>query len=89
MTETTTGKAVDYFSILKERLDHYVKYMQKNPAQSTEPTAVMGPAFARACLADDNAVAVLLGTKMFTLCLGGVREYLNVVEILPTPPMTQ
>ena len=88
LTETTTGQAIDYFGILKERLDHYVTRMQENQTETTEPSSMMGPAFAQACMADDNAVAVLLGTKMFTLSLGGVKEYLNAVEILPPTPST-
>ena len=88
MTETTTGNAIDYFGILKNRLDHYVKLMQGNSTKASEPTEVMGPAFAQACQADDNAVATLLGTKMFTLCIGGVKEYLDAVEILPPTPST-
>ncbi|MFO7751437.1 MAG: hypothetical protein R6V54_15240 [Desulfobacteraceae bacterium] len=81
LTETTTGESVDYFSILKERLDDYVKIMQENPNGESEPSMVMGPAFAEACNSPGNAIAVLTGTKMFTLTLGGVKEYLNAVEI--------
>ncbi|HKK89815.1 MAG TPA: hypothetical protein VJ936_00295, partial [Desulfobacteraceae bacterium] len=81
ITETTTGESVDYFSILKERLDDYVKIMQENPNGASEPSVVMGPAFAEACNSPGNAIAVLTGTKMFTLTLGGVNEYLNAVEI--------
>ncbi|MBA3011996.1 MAG: hypothetical protein KKF12_02765 [Proteobacteria bacterium] len=81
MTETATGTRVDYFNILKERLDLYVKQMQENPDQATNPALVMGPAFAAACGTKDNAIAVLIGTKMFTLTLGAVKEYINGVQI--------
>jgi hypothetical protein len=81
LTETTTGTQVNYFAILKERLDTYVKEMQETPDQTTEPTAIMGPAFARACRAQDDPMAVLTGTKMFTLTLGAVKEYLASVKI--------
>lgn len=81
LTQTTTGTRIDYFTILKERLDTYVKAMQTNKDQATEPTAVMGPAFAKACNQTDDPMAILLGTKMFTLTLGAVKEYLASVDI--------
>ena len=79
--ESTTGQTIDYFTILKERLDVYVKAMQENQDGASEPTAVMGPAFANACGVPENAIAILIGTKMFTLCLGGIKEYLESLEI--------
>ncbi len=81
LTETTTGTKIDYFGILKERLDTFVAKMQDNPAGETEPTAVMGPAFAQACGSPDDPMAILTGTKMFTLTLGAVKEYLAAVKI--------
>jgi len=81
LTETTTGKSIDYFNILKERLDTYLVEMQENPSSETDPAAVMGPAFAKACKSPDNPIAILTGTKMFTLTLGSVKEYLKSVEI--------
>ncbi|WP_022669104.1 hypothetical protein [Desulfospira joergensenii] len=81
LTETTTGKQIDYFAILKERLDTYLEKMQANPNQATDPTAVIGPMFADACGCSGNAIAILTGTKMFTLTLGSVKEYLNAVKV--------
>lgn len=81
LTETTTGTRIDYFSILKERLDLYVAKMQDNTDQTAEPTAVMGPAFANACGSPDDPMAILTGTKMFTLTLGAVKAYLAAVTI--------
>ncbi|MFO7886521.1 MAG: hypothetical protein R6U68_17050 [Desulfobacteraceae bacterium] len=81
ITETTTGTSIDYFSILKERLDTYVKKMQENQTSASEPSVIMGPAFAEACTSPENAVAILTGTKMFTLTLGSIKEYLNSVTL--------
>lgn len=81
LTETTTGTRVDYFGILKERLDTFVKQMQENQTEDADPTAVMGPVFANACGAPDDPVTILVGTKMFALTLGSVREYLAAVKI--------
>ena len=80
LTQTTTGTQVDYFSILKERLGIYVEEMQENP-KATNPALIMGPVFARICNSPDNAIAILTGTKMFTLTLGAVKEYINAVHI--------
>lgn len=81
LMEATSGQTIDYFNILKERLDVYVKAMQTNQGQAAEPTVIMGPAFAVVCNAPGNAFAILIGTKMFTLCLGGVKAYIDSLEI--------
>ena len=81
LTETTTGKQINYFGILKERLDTYLEKMQVNSRQTTDPTNIIGPMFADACGCSGNAIAILTGTKMFTLTLGAVKEYLHAVTI--------
>ncbi len=82
LTETTTGHQIDYFNILKERLDTYIQRLQTNPDGTTDPAAVMGPAFSEACGCPDNAIVILTGTKMFSLTLGAVKEYLAAVTII-------
>jgi len=81
LTETTTGNRIDYFAILKERLDTFVQQMQEHQAEKTDPTDVMGPVFANACGTPDDPVVILAGTKMFALTLGAVKEYLAAVKI--------
>jgi hypothetical protein len=81
LTQTTTSQNIDYFEILKERLNTYLEIMQKNPDASQNPANVMGPAFASICKSEDDAIAVLTGTKMFTLTLGAVKEYLDAITI--------
>jgi hypothetical protein len=81
LTETTTGQPIDYFAILKERLDSYVLQMKNTDQDTSDPSAVMGPAFSRACGLPDNPVAMLTGSRMFSLTLGGVKEYLAAVTI--------
>jgi hypothetical protein len=83
LTETTTGQPIDYFKILKERLDTYVQQMHKTADNTIDPSAVMGPAFAKTCGHPDDPVAMLTGSKMFALTLGGVKEYLAAVRIKP------
>ena len=81
LMETTTGTRVDYFGILKERLETYVEEMQKNTEKALDPAVVMGPVFARICGSPDNAMAILVGTKMFTLTLGAIKEYIHSIHI--------
>jgi hypothetical protein len=81
LTETTSGTKIDYFDILKERLNTYLKVLQNTQDDIENPAEIMGPAFAVACNAPNEAVAVLTGTKMFTLTLGAVKEYLAMIII--------
>jgi len=81
LAQTTSNTQVDYFCILKERLGIYVDELQKNPGQATNPTLIVGPVFAGICGSPDNPIAILTGTKMFTLTLGAVKEYINAVHI--------
>lgn len=85
LMETTTGTCVDYFGILKERLDTFVQQMQEAQQSQTDETdtttSVMGPVFANACGAPDDPLVILVGTKMFALTLGSVKEYLAAVKI--------
>lgn len=81
LTQTTTGQNIDYFEILKKRLNMYLAILQENPDENQSPAHLIGPAFSSACNSENDAVAVLTGTKMFTLTLGAVKEYLNAVKI--------
>lgn len=81
LTETTTGQPIDYFGILKQRMDTYLGMMQQQAKEVPDPAAIIGPVFADACGAPEDAVAVLTGTKMFNMCLSSVKEYIAIVEI--------
>jgi len=81
LAKTTTGQNIDYFETLKQRLDIYLATLQKNPENAQNPASMIGPAFANACDSKDNAFAILTGTKMFTLTLGAVKEYLEAIKI--------
>ena len=81
LTQTATGEDINYFETLKQRLGTYLEIMQERPDESQNPASVMGPAFAEVCSNKDDAVTILTGTKMFTLTLGAVKEYLNAFKI--------
>ena len=84
LSETTglmTGHDIDYFQILKDRLDMYVAALTEKP-DATEPAAVIGPEFARACGNIDDVYTVLTGSRMFIAIVGSVKEYLEKIKLL-------
>jgi hypothetical protein len=81
---TTTGMMIgndiDYFQILKERLDMYLAAMNQKP-DAPEPAVVVGPEFARTCGNVDDAFTVMTGSRMFIATIGSVKEYLETINL--------
>ncbi len=80
LSSSSTGKEIDYFNILKERLDTYLTALNLIP-DGPDPLIVIGPTFARICGNEDNAQIVLSGSKVFNLSVGGVKNYLESIQI--------
>jgi hypothetical protein len=83
LSQTTglmTGADIDYFEILKKRLDQYVQAMENNP-QAPDPAAVIGPVFAGCCGHRDDIFAAMAGTKIFANTVARVRQYLEAVKL--------
>jgi hypothetical protein len=74
------GQHIDYFEILKERLNCYVDAMREKP-EASAPAVVIGPEFARVCGDVDDVYTVMTGTRMFIAALGGVKEYLEAIAL--------
>ncbi len=72
----TMGSDIDYFDILKQRLDTYVGALDA-AGQIPEPAMAIGPAFAGICGDPDDPCAMLAGSKMFSLTIQAVRGYLD------------
>ena len=72
----TVGSRIDYFDILKQRLNHYVGALDA-AGKIPEPAMAIGPAFADVCGNKDDAVAMLAGSKMFAHTIDAVRQYLD------------
>ncbi len=70
------GRQIDYFQVLKDRLNIYVEAMKENP-QATEPAAVIGPEFAKVCADMDDVHTIIAGSRMFAAVVAGVRQYLD------------
>jgi hypothetical protein len=72
----TVGSDIDYFDIIRKRLDTYVGALDA-AGKIPEPAIAIGPAFAEICGDADDVCAVLAGTKMFSHTIRAVREYLD------------
>jgi hypothetical protein len=83
LSQTTglmTGADIDYFEILKKRLDQYVQAMENTP-QAPDPAVVIGPLFAGFCGHGDDIFAAMAGTKIFANAVARVRQYLEAVKL--------
>ena len=79
-TEMMTGQKIDYFEILKERLNTYVKALEEQP-DARDPAAVIGPEFAKTCGNADDIFTFMTGSKMFMSVIARVKEYLEAVKL--------
>ncbi len=79
-TGLMTGQDIDYFQILKDRLNTYVTAMNERP-EAKEPAAVMGPEFARTCGVADDVFTVMAGARLFIGTTGRVKAYLEEVKL--------
>lgn len=80
-TELMIGQDIDYFQILKDRLDMYVDAMAKTP-EASQPAVVIGPQFARTCGNVDDLFTFMTGSKMFMSTIGRVKEYLETINMI-------
>lgn len=78
-TELMIGREIDYFEILRKRLDAYVGAMADHP-EAEEPARVIGPVFAEHCGDADDLFAFMTGSKMFLSVLERVRQYLDALQ---------
>jgi hypothetical protein len=84
--ERMIGEDVDYFEVLRARLDFYVEALARlSPAaeptadRSADPAAAIGPAFADSCEAPDDVFTVMSGARMFVATTGKVKQMLEAV----------
>ena len=75
-----TGQNIDYFDILKERLDMYVKALEQHP-EVQDPATVIGPEFARTCGNVDDIFTFMTGSKMFISTINNVKSYLEAIKL--------
>ncbi len=80
-TDLVIGRKIDYFQILKERLDMYVKAIQKQPG-APEPAVIIGPEFALTCGNADDVFTVMAGSRLFKSTVDMVKKYLKHTDML-------
>ncbi len=79
-TGLMTGTDIDYFQVIKDRLNLYVDAMNEN-TDAPEPAVVIGPEFAGACGNRDDVFTVMTGARMFIATAGSVKSYLEEVKL--------
>lgn len=79
-TEYMIGQNIDYFQIIKDRLDMYVAALADNP-DAPEPARVIGPEFARICGNVADIFTFMTGSKMFISTINNVRSYLEAIKL--------
>jgi hypothetical protein len=80
VTNLTTGADINYFHMIKERVDTYVQALNMQP-DAKDPAAVIGPTFAGICNTPDNAHVIMTGNRVFNAAIIGVKEYLAHINI--------
>ncbi len=80
VTSSAIGKDIDYFKILKERIDIYVNALTVF-LDVSDPASVIGPTFAKLCGNEEDSRTISAGKKVFNSSIGGVRDYLESIEI--------
>lgn len=80
-TDLMIGKKIDYFQVLKERLEMYIEAMRQQPG-APEPAVIIGPEFARTCGNIDDIYTVMAGSRMFKLTVSSIKEYFEKIMIL-------
>jgi len=79
-TEYMIGQHIDYFQLLKDRLDMYITALTMNP-DAPEPALVIGPEFARICGNVDDIFTFMTGSKMFISTINKVKAYLEAIKL--------
>jgi hypothetical protein len=74
------GQDIDYFSLVKERLDIYVAAMAEQD-EAADPAGVIGSVFADQCGCAADPFTSLTGAKMFHGAINRVRQYLEALKL--------
>jgi len=78
--ECMIGQDIDYFRVLRDRLNMYVDAMAHNP-DASEPAAVIGPQFSKACGNKNDIFTFMTGSKMFISTIVKVKQYLEAIKL--------
>jgi len=76
----TDGKTVDYFGVIRERIQCYIDAMNTNMTEA-DPAIVVSALFAQLCGTANTQSVVEAGKQVFVNTLSTVKMYLDTVEI--------
>ncbi len=79
-TEYMIGQDIDYFQIIKDRLNLYVEALGKKP-DAPEPAVIIGPEFAGICGNAEDVYTIMTGSRMFISTVSSVKEYLEEIKL--------
>lgn len=79
-TSASVGKDIDYFGIIKERLDIYVKALQ-HYADAPDTAKVIGVTFAKLCGDEADSYITLAGKRTFSLASASVKNYIETLQL--------
>ena len=80
-TSTTSGKDIDYFNILRERVDIYVNALS-HFSDVQDPSAVIGPTFSKLCGSEEDMDIIFAGKNIFNHSLKTVKAFLEAAKIV-------
>ena len=78
--EYLIGQDIDYFQVLKDRLNLYVEAMAEHP-DAPEPAEVIGRQFSINCGNGEDIFTFMTGSKMFISATSKVRQYLEAIKL--------
>ena len=79
-SSASIGKDVDYFAIIKERLDIYVNALQ-HFSEAPDTARVIGATFAKLCGDEANSYIILAGKRTFSLASASVKNYIESLKL--------
>jgi len=79
-TGLMTGQDIDYFQIVKDRLNAYVTAMNEK-TEAKAPAVVIGPEFARICGNKEDVFTIMAGSRLFVTTTGRVKAYLEEIKL--------
>lgn len=83
-TAGMTGTPIDYFQLLRERLDHYVKTISQSTEAkaANDPAVAIGPEFAAICGNSEDIFTRMTGMTMFMTNVNRVGRYLEAAGLI-------
>lgn len=81
VTSTTAGKDIDYFNILRERVDIYVNALS-HFSDVKDPSAVIGPTFSKLCGSEEDMDVITAGKNVFNHSLKNVKTFLETAQMI-------